>query len=282
MLRRYLWKLCGTHNIGRINTRQEVSITAKERRNKNKCVWIPLKLKPEQNVSLSSCSIFCLCAWWEGWRKKTNDPKLFFFPSPNNRLRAGTDNLTAQIEHNFLTDEAERWRLPPPVHGRQPNTFPATLCCCPAPAWAKSLTLLAGNRVSAASVVAAGCWLNDRKKMARVAEGGAPATSKQDFYTSEPRSRNDLAPQVQRFIYSWGLFYTPIVARAHWNWVESNILPYSLNDASQTDFLRTAKSPAGGRKWGLCTHRLKMHQYKYITMAAAVYRHVVASCSYRN
>lgn len=128
----------------------------RDRRNKNKCVWIPLKLKPEQNVSLSSCGIFSLCAWWEGWRKKTNSPKLFLFPSPNSGLHAGTDNLTAQIEHNFLTDETARWRSPPPVHGRQPNTFPATLCYRPAPAWAKSLTLLAGNRVSAASVAAAG------------------------------------------------------------------------------------------------------------------------------
>lgn len=128
----------------------------REKRNKIKCVWIPLKLKPEQNVSLSSCSIFCWCAWWEGWRKKQTTQNSFFLPSPNSGLRAGTDNLTAQIEHNFLTDDTERWRTPPPVHGRQPNTFPVTLCYCPAPAWAKSLTLLAGNRVSAASVVAAG------------------------------------------------------------------------------------------------------------------------------
>lgn len=37
-----------------------------------------------------------------------------------------------------------------------------------------------------------------------------------------------------------------------------------------------------GGKRGLCTHRLKMHQYKDITTAAAVYKLVVASCSYRN
>lgn len=83
----------------------------------------------------------------------------------------------------------------------------------------------------------------------RVAEGGAPATSKQDFYTSEPRSRSDLAPQVQRFIYSWGLFYTPIVARAHWNWVESNIFALLIKQmAVRLIYYEQKKSPAGGGK----------------------------------
>lgn len=89
MLRRYLWKLCGTHNIGRIKTRQEVSITAKQwerEKKQNQMCMNSLNTEARTKCLFVVVQHFLLVCLMGGVEKKTNNPKLFFSPLPKQRV----------------------------------------------------------------------------------------------------------------------------------------------------------------------------------------------------
>lgn len=245
MLRRYLWKLCGTHNIGRIKTRQEVSITAKQwvrEKKQNQMCMNSLKTEDRTKCLFVVVQHFLLVCLMGGVEKKTNNPKLFFSPLPKQRVAC----WHGQPDGPNWTQLPYRWDREVAHAASSPRQTTKHLPC--------DSLLLPGTSVSEESHLVSwqpclssqcsgsgGADLmteKNGKKNTGAQEWRREGLLPQDFYTSEPRSRNDLAPQVQRFIYSWGLFYTPIVARAHWNWVESNILPYSINRC-QSDWFTT-------------------------------------------
>lgn len=64
---------------------------------------------------MSLCCRAAFSACWpnrRGGEKKNKQPQTPPSPSSSSGLRADMDNLTAQIEHNFLRGETKRWRSP--------------------------------------------------------------------------------------------------------------------------------------------------------------------------
>lgn len=231
---------------------------------KTKCVFVIVQFR-------QFCrNVFCLCAWWERRRKKKQPQAFFSTPQTAGCVLARTTWRpklnTTSLQMRQRGGARRLWST---AHNQTPSLWLFVIASVSKEShlvsWQPCLSSQCSGSRGADLMTETTNWCT------RVAEGGAQVNHTAGM-TLHTRFRGLCIHE--------GLFFTSMLVSAHWKRLELGQIFHHTQqtDASQTDVLRTAKSPAGG----LCAHWLKMHHHKDIRpsppCSAAFYKLAVASC----